>query len=136
MLYTSIHRCLGTIQWKEMGKLSYSSLETELTLKNGATIEIPVQQLIGEEWSITFLPGEQFIETSIALKKALGSKHIISAYCNKDEIGYIPTERYYNEFPYAYECDESCTYYQTPIKAVDCAERLLSFCINNIRGII
>lgn len=135
MLYTSIQRCLETIQWKEMEKLFYSSVETELSLNNGGTIKIPVQQLIGEDWSITFLPGEQFIEISIALKDTLGPNNIISAYCNKDEIGYIPTERYYSEFPYTYECDESYKYYQTPIKSVDCAEQLLSFCINNIRSI-
>ena len=60
--------------------------------------------------AITALPGEQFIETALNIKKTSRERRcFVMAYANNCEIGYIPTAKAFKKG--GYEVDSAYKYY-------------------------
>lgn len=133
-IFDCIQSCLENLNYSVSEPYAMKNTVVEMPLFKGGHMPLPVQQLLSSQWSITFLPGEQFSETALEIKKRTGPSHITAAYANKGEIGYVPAERYYTTDIYAYECFESCLYYMTPMKAAGCTKNIVDVCSANIKS--
>ena len=78
--------------------------------KNAKNVSILIQYLQIGNTKIFAIPGEQFVETGLALKKGANCRScFVVAYANCGEIGYVPTKKAFSEG--GYEVDTAYKYY-------------------------
>ncbi len=127
-LAAAIAAIVTGLKWSQARVLGVRSVTGRLATLGGL-VAAPLQGLTLDDVGAVFLPGEQFAETGLELRRRLGPRRIIAAYCNKVEVGYVPTRRYLTDFPHEYECEKSCVVYQMSKVAVSGAEELLEQCV-------
>jgi len=78
--------------------------------RNTRSVKTIVQTIQISQAYLIALPGEQFIETALEIKKKSGKENcFVAAYANCGEIGYVPSPKAFKKG--GYEVDEAYKYY-------------------------